>query len=456
MRPPATGRPTHPAVVLALDCITGLQTARILAARGVPVIGVAADRRHFCARTRAVRRVVESPTAGDDLVVDARAARSGARRPGRGGPAVLVPCSDGSVLAISAGRERLAPWYRFVLPEHDVVELLMDKIGFAEHAQAHGLAIPPTRILRDRADAEAAAAALTYPAWSEAGCQDAPLAGGHEGQGLPRPWTRRAARDVRPLLGLGRRPHRPGLDRRRRIRPLLVQRLLRPVVRATGHVHRPEDPAVAGRHRHELPRRGGPQRRGARRDAPVLRQRRLPGLGYLEMKRDPHSGRHFIIEPNIGRPTGRSSIAERGGVELVMTAYRDALGEPLPAARTQRYRGVKWIYWRHDLQASIVAVEPGPPDAARLVAVDPRAEGRGRRLVARPAPVRARRVADDRGRRQPGRPAGADRRRCRPGQGLTWPARAAPRRRSPPARCSVASCAPSRRSIATGRTSSRS
>jgi D-aspartate ligase len=66
------GRPatqaTNPAVVAALDCITGLQTARILAARGVPVIGVAADRRHFCARTRVVRRVIEAPTAGEGLV----------------------------------------------------------------------------------------------------------------------------------------------------------------------------------------------------------------------------------------------------------------------------------------------------------------------------------------------------------------------------------------------------
>jgi hypothetical protein len=40
-------------------------------------------------------------------------------------------------------------------------------------------------------------------------------------------------------------------------------------------------------------------------------------------------------------------------VELLLTAYRDALGEPLPEARVQTYRGVKWIYWRHDVQAAI-------------------------------------------------------------------------------------------------------
>jgi D-aspartate ligase len=83
------------------------------------------------------------------------------------------------------------------------------------------------------------------------------------------------------------------------------------------------------------------------------------GLGYVEMKEDERTGRLLIIEPNIGRPTGRSAIAEKGGVELLLSAYRDALGEPLPDAVTQTYRGAKWIYWRHDLQAAVVRMRRG-------------------------------------------------------------------------------------------------
>jgi predicted ATP-grasp superfamily ATP-dependent carboligase len=67
----------------------------------------------------------------------------------------------------------------------------------------------------------------------------------------------------------------------------------------------------------------------------------------------------MIIEPNIGRPTGRSAIAEKGGVELLLSAYRDALGEPLPDAIEQRFSGVKWIYWRHDVQAAILRARRG-------------------------------------------------------------------------------------------------
>src|SRR5690606_3516612 len=75
----------------------------------------------------------------------------------------------------------------------------------------------------------------------------------------------------------------------------------------------------------------------------LFRKVRHRGLGYLEMKRDARTGEYLIIEPNIGRPTGRSATAEAAGVELLHTMYCDALGLPLPAARTQTYRGTKWI-----------------------------------------------------------------------------------------------------------------
>jgi predicted ATP-grasp superfamily ATP-dependent carboligase len=71
------------------------------------------------------------------------------------------------------------------------------------------------------------------------------------------------------------------------------------------------------------------------------------------MKRDARSGKYFIVEPNVGRPTGRSATAEAGGVELLYTMYCDALGLPLPANREQKYTGVKWINSRQDLQSAL-------------------------------------------------------------------------------------------------------
>jgi predicted ATP-grasp superfamily ATP-dependent carboligase len=77
------------------------------------------------------------------------------------------------------------------------------------------------------------------------------------------------------------------------------------------------------------------------------------GLGYLEMKRDEHSGEYFIIEPNIGRPTGRAAMAEAAGVALLYTVYCDAVGLPLPENRQQKYVGVKWIHLLRDLESSL-------------------------------------------------------------------------------------------------------
>jgi predicted ATP-grasp superfamily ATP-dependent carboligase len=77
------------------------------------------------------------------------------------------------------------------------------------------------------------------------------------------------------------------------------------------------------------------------------------GLGYVEMKRDERNGEYYIMEPNIGRPTGRSAIAEAGGVELLFTMYCDALNWPLPEKRSQLYGDVKWIFLRRDLQSAL-------------------------------------------------------------------------------------------------------
>jgi predicted ATP-grasp superfamily ATP-dependent carboligase len=82
------------------------------------------------------------------------------------------------------------------------------------------------------------------------------------------------------------------------------------------------------------------------------------GLAYLELKQDARTGRLLIIEPNVGRPTGRSAIAERGGVELVYAAYCDAAGLPIPRTQ-QRYLGTKWLDVRRDVQASVVGYRRG-------------------------------------------------------------------------------------------------
>jgi hypothetical protein len=87
--------------------------------------------------------------------------------------------------------------------------------------------------------------------------------------------------------------------------------------------------------------------------AELFRRTEFRGLGYIEVKHDRTSDKYYLIEANVGRPTGRSATAEAAGVELIHTVYCDALEQPLPANRVQRYLGVKWIDIRKDVRAAM-------------------------------------------------------------------------------------------------------
>ena len=335
------------AVVVGLDCITGLQTARILADRGVPVVGVVADAGHFCARTRFARQIVVSPTSGETLIETLE--KLAAHLPG---PAVLIPCTDGAVLAISRWRERLGA-YRFVLAEHDVIETLMDKVRFAEYALTKGLPIPATRLLRTETDAEAASVELSYPAVLKPALKTAAWTGATKAKAF------RVA-DADELLATWRRwSGAAGVM----IAQSWIEGGESALYSANAYFDRDGIPRVVfiARKLRQWPPETGTSCLGEEVRDDAVREAALAlfggigfrGLAYLELKLDSRTGERLIVEPNVGRPTGRSAIAECGGVELVYTAYRDALGEPLPDATAQAYRGVKWIYWRHDIQAAL-------------------------------------------------------------------------------------------------------
>jgi|tagenome__1003787_1003787.scaffolds.fasta_scaffold20986506_5 D-aspartate ligase len=340
-----------PAVVVGLDTITGLQTARILHARGVPVVGLTNSLRHYACRTRACVRVEEADLRSEDLV-DALV-RLGPRLDG---PAALFPCTDLAVLFISRHRDRLLPWFSVALPEHGVVEMLMDKAGFLRHAQERGLPIPRTLFIENRADAERAAGTLTYPAVLKPPLKSAAWQSFTSAKALP-------VDDGQALLEVYDRvsPWSPSL-----IAQEWIEGGADALYSCNAYFDRAARPLVTfvARKLRQWPPHTGTSSLGeeCRNDAVLEETVRLfegvgyHGLAYLEMKQDARTGRHLIIEPNVGRPTGRSAIAEAGGVELLYTAYCDMVGRPLPSARQQRYVGARWIDDRRDLQSALYFV----------------------------------------------------------------------------------------------------
>ena len=153
----ATIETTH-AVLVGLDTLQGLQSARILARRGIPVIALARDRDHPACRTRVCQSILYGETSGEALIGELH--RLGPALPRK---AVLYPCHDHAVEAISRHRDALADWYHVMLPAAATVELLMDKASLYDFARRQGLQVPDTLPIRDRADAARVAAAIRFP-----------------------------------------------------------------------------------------------------------------------------------------------------------------------------------------------------------------------------------------------------------------------------------------------------
>ena len=359
-----------PAVVIGLDCITGLQTARILAARQVPVVALAGNLRHFACRTNVCERILASDLASERLIerLERLGPELASRAGGADGKAVLYPCTDASVLLLSRFRDRLHPWYSVMLAEPDVVELLMDKTCFYNHALRSNLPIPSTFLLGSRRDAEGAVRDLPFPAVIKPPVKTAAW----EAQTSVKAFK---VADADELLAVYDRVA-PWAE------TLIAQEWIAggddSLYSCNCYFDRESRPLVTfvARKLRQWPPYTGTSCLGeeCRNDEVLAQTVRLfgdvayRGLGYVEMKWDPRTRRHVVIEPNVGRPTGRSAIAEGGGVELLYTMYCDAAGLPLPEQREQRYLGTKWLDVRRDLQSSFYYARRGelsPLDWAR-------------------------------------------------------------------------------------------
>ncbi|HEX6811541.1 MAG TPA: carboxylate--amine ligase [Planctomycetota bacterium] len=341
--------PHHiPAVVIGLDSMQGIQTARILRRHRIPVIAVASDRDHPCCRTNCCQAIHFADTGDEQLI--AKLLEIAAALPQK---PVLFPCQDKSVRTVSRNRDVLAQRFTIVLPPADVVEKLMDKISFLEHAQRHGLRVPATFVLRTRADALHAAEKMPFPCLLKPGYRSAE-------------WDRRTKQKVykvasaQELIALYDQCHAWADS-------LVAQQWVEgddsSLYSCNCYFGANGEPLVTfvARKLRQWPPEAGSSCLGEEvrddtvRDGALALFASVPyrGLAYLEMKKDSRTGVYYLIEPNIGRPTGRSAIAEAGGVELVYTMYCDALGLPLPANRTQKFIGARWVDLRHDFQSAL-------------------------------------------------------------------------------------------------------
>lgn len=339
-----------PVVLLGTHCLTGLQASRILWRKGVPVIGVSDKVKRAYCRTRSVKRTIATPEIWDNPIPPLQeiAAQYEARP-------VLIPCTDEFVWWLNERRKAIGEVADFLLPPHDVLELLSDKARFYRYATEHNLPLPETRIVATLKELELASREMSFPTvlkpprkspeWMEVSNNLKVLKVETAEELLQigkvlletshlilQDWVRGPETNSRELCVCFDKQSRP-------LASLFLKKIRQwpPAVGVSSlAVEVPPDETVST-------------------GLDMLQNLGYAGAGQLEFKKDEESGKLYIIEMNAGRVALNFPLCEACGMEMTYTCYCAAAGLPLPEARTITRPGSKWICWKTDL-ASVYAL----------------------------------------------------------------------------------------------------
>ncbi len=353
----SSGPSSAPAVISPLDEHMGLDIARSLGRRGVSVYGMDADPRAPGGKSKYVRLVrCPDPHRNEEKFVDFLVAWGKESR----GKAVLFPVSDEVALLCSRERERLSPYYAFVMPGHETLVSLSTKAGLGRVAEAIGVPAPKTFFLNDEQSLAEVARQVEYPVllkpveshfWHrpEIAAQllgqfvdgRAKVAVCSDPSSLARTYRGIARYDARMVV----QELIPGPDEN--------------LTYISFYLNRDSEPLAffAGRKLRVIPLGFGSASYVRSFHDPglvdvalrLLRGAQYQGLGGLEFKKDSRDGRYKLIEFNT-RFGMWDGLGVRCGVDTPYIAYCDALGRRSEPAFNYR-EGVIWWDWQRDVRA---------------------------------------------------------------------------------------------------------
>lgn len=316
---------------------TALGAGRALYRAGATVLGLTAPSTDPPVHSR-VWRELHVVQGGDDAWLEA--VRGLAIRAGR--PVYLLPSSDQLVEVFSRRRNELGDKVRLTLPQHPIVDLMLDKTRFYAWAAARGLPVPESVVTHSADALNGALANIQYPV-------------------VVKPLVRTAEWNKVSPGQKAFKLYRAGDLERIRF-PLFA---VAPAYLVSRWIEGPDDAvhyclafcaqpgriesAATGRKLLQFPRETGSTAIcvGTSNDelleltADLFRQTSFVGLGSLEVKYD-EDGRPWITEPTVGRPNLQSYSAFAQGVDLYALALNHALGRP-SRSPARRKRNVVWF-----------------------------------------------------------------------------------------------------------------
>jgi predicted ATP-grasp superfamily ATP-dependent carboligase len=264
--------------------------------------------------------------------------------------AVLYYSSDGSLLAVSRFRDRLGQSFRFVLPDEELLETLLDKARFQPFAEKLGLPVPRAQLLSPEKGSTPADVDLEFPlivkplvrsgSWSP--LAEAKALRVDTPQHLSESWPRLVEANLE----------------------VLVQELIPgPETQVESyHVYVAEDGQVlgefAGQKIRTHPREFGYSSALITTDhedvfelgRKLSRRLGLRGVAKFDFKRGP-DGRLYLLEINP-RFNLWHHLGARAGVNLPQLVYDDLARGFRPDKLARARVGARWCSPRHDLGAA--------------------------------------------------------------------------------------------------------
>jgi D-aspartate ligase len=316
------------AIVAGID-LNGLGVVRSLARAGIPVVALDVNLSKPTAATRFGRKIKVPALSGPEFVDALLAMRSQF-----GENPVLFLTEEPTVVTVSEERARIQAAYRISLPDHGVLQALLDKNLFQAEAEKHGFRVPRALLLGDGFD-PSRVRAMRYPCVLKPAAKDVIYS-----QRFAKAYRVDAADEVLQLW-----------DEMRKLIPSAI--LQEWIVGGDSDVYfclqyrSRGDSSVAnfvGRKILQWPPLVGgtascvPAPNFAAELSEVTDRffaaMNFRGFCSMEYKRDRRDGLFYMVEPTVGRTDYQEEIATLNGVNIPATAYYAELGfAPPPAGR---------------------------------------------------------------------------------------------------------------------------
>ena len=326
MRPPPNAMAAEgiPAAVVLGGGRIGLGVVRSLAQAGLRSIVAVAAKHDMAAVSRHARQFLVRTFDGETFVEELRRLRTGMSQRG-----VLICTHDCPLMTLSRYRDRLAPYFSFQLPPHELLLNLTLKEPFFQLAQRGGFPVPGTVLLHNHSDLGS--------------LRDLRLPLCVKPNGHSRTYDDSFEKAYRIESQIGARSLcERVLDT---VGEVLVQEWIEgpndSIYFSLCCMGRPAPVAFTGRKgRSWRPQIGNtascwaaPEVAEELEDLTIRFFRQVDvtsGLASMEFKRDQRGGRFLMVEPTVGRADAQEEIAALCGINLCHVAYCDAAGLPRP------------------------------------------------------------------------------------------------------------------------------